>query len=108
MLRNCSFILILFLIACTPKPRAPYEYVVRELGEGEFEIAMEGRSGIPLDTLKSEFKKKGTELCGREKVYLLRGMREDDHLKRPNDAVPDRYSLRGQVDCVGMDYFSSN
>ena len=107
MLRNCSYIIIFFLIACAPaKPKAPYDYSVRELGRDEYEIAMEGSSGVPLDRLKAEFRKKGIELCGKEKVYLLRGMREDDRLKNPNDRVPDRYSLLGQIDCVGMDYFA--
>lgn len=101
-MRYVCVIFFLSLSACdffkSPSPTASYELHSREVGEHEYEIIIEAKPDIAIEQLKHEFKAHGETLC-QERVYLLRGMRED-MLPAENRVV-----LRGLVDCVSLDYF---
>ncbi|MFW0777301.1 MAG: hypothetical protein ACN2B6_06245 [Rickettsiales bacterium] len=99
-----KIILLLFLLpACSllnqQKTTESYDVSSKPLGEGEHEIVMHGKSGVPKDELKRAFKVHGSEIC-TGKVYLLRGMREE------YDTRNDSYMLKGQADCVELSYFA--
>ena len=85
--------------ALKPQASSKFQCTSRCIAPGQYEIAMNGAPGIPADELKAAFKNKGKELCN-DKVYLLRGMREES---APEE---NRLALKGQVDCVELDYFS--
>ena len=76
-----------------------YKVSSKPIGEGEYEVVMHGKSGVPKDELKRAFKVYGSEIC-TGKVYLLRGMREE------YDTRNDSYMLKGQADCVDLSYFA--
>jgi len=76
----------------------PYKVTSRKTAPGQYELDMNGEPGVEVEILKTAFKTKGTELCN-DKVYLLRGMREE------SDPAQKRHDLHGIVDCVDLDYF---
>jgi hypothetical protein len=101
---NLSLLFLLLpLCACAALNQAslsaPYTMQSRSVGDDAYELVIDGKRGIEKEQLKGFFQVHGKELC-RDRVYLLRGMREE--------SLPDenRYVLRGLVDCVGEDYFS--
>ncbi|MCE2927765.1 MAG: hypothetical protein LW823_09030 [Rickettsiales bacterium] len=79
-------------------PAASYELHSRAVSDHEYEIVIEGKRDIPIEQLKHEFKAHGQALC-HERVYLLRGMREE---MLP---IEHKIILTGLVDCVGLNYF---
>ncbi len=102
---RCALLVLLALSGCELLQKGgvasaksePYESSVKKISADNYEMTMTGKSGVTIAQLKKYFKEKGNKLCG-DKVYLLRGMREEDGDNNQN-------TLRGYIDCVGLDYF---
>lgn len=77
------------LFACSESTgsKGPSAFTAKPIRAGEYEATLVGKPGTGKQELKREFDREGAKLCGTEKTYLLRGLREDAHMKP--GAVPE-------------------
>jgi hypothetical protein len=92
-------LLVLSACADTGPAQGPYSYTASNLRKDEYRIVLTGDPGVSDKELKKYFKVHGQKLCGSERVYLLRGLRDE------YKTASRRHVMTGDIDCVELDYF---
>lgn len=93
----------LCLAGCAGLEHGGYDVSSRKTGAHEYELTVKGQPGDDADELKRALKARARKTCVDE-VFLLRGLREETFNPRLSSGY---IVLRGQIECVGVDYFDN-